>query len=64
MGFRPADGGEIADREPDLRVVRVEIGDDDLADLALRHGVAGAGPHDLDDQVLVQHHSFARALVS
>ena len=39
--------------------MRIEIGDDDLADLALGHRIAGAGPDDLDDQVLVQHHALA-----
>ena len=40
--------------------MRVERGDDDLADIALGHGLAGAGPHDFQDQVLVDDHAFAR----
>ena len=47
-------------READHRVMRIERGHHDLADLALGHRVAGAGPHDLDDQVLVDDHALPR----
>ena len=40
-------------------MVRIERRDDDLADLAFRNGIAGAGAHDLDDQVLVDHQPVA-----
>ena len=51
---------EVAGREPDHRIVRIERGDDDLADLALRDRIAGAGPHDLDQQGLVDDHPLFR----
>ena len=52
--------GEVAEREPDPGMLRVERGDDDFADVAGRHGIAGAGPHDFHDQVLVDDHAVAR----
>ena len=58
------DGREIAEREPDQRVMRIEDGDDDLADLALGDGIAGAGPHDLDDDVLVDDQALRAPRVS
>ena len=55
---------EIAGREPDHRVIRVERGNDHLADLAGRNRLAGARPHDLDEHGLVDDHALAaRALV-
>ena len=51
---------EVAEREADLRVMRIEVRDHDLADIALGDRVAGARPHDLDDQVLVDDHAGAR----
>jgi len=48
---------QIAEREPDPGVVRIERGDDDLADVAGGDGFAGAGPHDFEDQVLVHDHA-------
>ena len=41
-------------------MIGIERGDDDLADIALGDGIAGAGPHDLHDQVLVDDHALAR----
>ena len=51
---------QVAGGEAHQRIVVVERGDDDLAHLALGHRVAGAGAHDLDDQLLVHHQPFAR----
>ena len=53
-------GGKIAGREPDHRIVRIERGDDHLADLAVGDRIAGARPHDLQDHVLVHDHAFER----
>jgi hypothetical protein len=39
--------------------MEVKRGDDNLADIALGHRIAGAGPHDFQDQVLVDDHAFA-----
>src|SRR3954464_1129720 len=44
---------KIAGRKPDHRIVRMERGDDDLADVARWDRIAGAGPHDFDKQGLV-----------
>ena len=49
-------GRQVAKGEADEGMVRVERGDDDFADLAIRHRIARAGSHDLDDQVLVDDH--------
>ena len=51
-------GRQVAGRQPDHRIVAVERGDDDLADLAVGHGIAGAGPHDLQDHALVDDHAL------
>src|ERR1700682_2744606 len=51
-------GREIAERQANPGVMRVERGDDDLADVALSDGGAGAGPDDFQDQVLVDHHAL------
>jgi hypothetical protein len=32
----------------------------DLADLGLGYGIAGAGPYDFQDQILVNDHAVAR----
>ena len=53
-------GGEVAERQPDPGVIGVERGDHDLADIALGDGIAGAGPDDFQDQVLVDDHALAR----
>ena len=34
-------------------MMRIERGHDDLADVAFRDGIAGAGPDDFQDQILV-----------
>src|SRR6516164_9004523 len=52
--------GEIAERKPDPGMVRIERGHHDLADVARRYRLAGAGPDDFEDEVLVDHHAFAR----
>src|SRR3712207_6924484 len=54
------DAGEVAEREPQDRVLRVEGRDHHLADLALRHGVAGAGADDLHHDVLAHDKALAR----
>ena len=60
-GARAGQGGrEVAERKPDPGMIGIERGDDDLADVALGDGIAGAGPHDFQDQVLVDDHAFAR----
>ena len=40
--------------------MRIKRGDDDLADVARRHGIAGAGFYDFQDQVFVHGHAVAR----
>ena len=52
--------GEVADRKPDPGAIGIERGNDDLADIALRDGIAGARPDDLEDQILVHHEAVAR----
>ena len=51
---------QVAGGEADHRVVAVEGGDHHLADLARRHRIAGARPHDLDDHALVDDHALER----
>src|SRR3954470_6874579 len=53
------DGREIPEAETDPGVMEVERSHDDLADVALGHGIAGAGPDDFQDQILVDDHAFA-----
>ena len=66
MLVRPHGDGSVITAErspiakPDHRIVGIERGDHDLADLALRHRIAGAGAHDLDQHGLVDDHAFAR----
>ena len=56
---------EIAGGEADHRIVAIERGYDHLSDFTFRHGIAGAGPNNLDDDAVVHDHAFARfALVS
>ena len=45
---------QIAGAEADQRVVGIERGHDDLADLALGDRIAGARAHDLDDHAFVE----------
>src|SRR4051812_14117048 len=52
--------GEVAERQAYPWMLRIQRSDDDLADLAFRHRIAGAGPYDLEDQVFVDHHPLAR----
>src|SRR5438552_18655394 len=52
------DGREIPERETDPGVNGVERSHDDLADVALGHGIAGAGPHDFQDQTLYDDPAF------
>ena len=51
---------QIAEREAEARIERVERRDHDLADFAGRHGIAGAGPDDLDNKVFVDDQPVAR----
>ena len=61
QGERPGKRrGEIAEREPDPRMMRIERGHHHLADVAFRHRIAGAGPHDFEKHVLAHDHAFAR----
>src|SRR3546814_10797292 len=46
--------------EADQRVVGVEHGDHHLADLAIRHRVAGTGADDLHHRALVDYQPLAR----
>jgi len=39
--------------------MEVKRRDDDLADVALSHRIAGAGTHDFHDQLLIDDHAFA-----
>ncbi|MNT56503.1 hypothetical protein D3C72_1938070 [compost metagenome] len=58
-------GRQVARAKADQRVVGVERGHHQLAHLALGHGVARAGAHDLDDHAFVQHQALAgRGFVS
>ncbi len=41
-------------------MIGVERGHHDLADISRRDGLAGAGPDDFKDEVLVDHHALAR----
>ncbi len=41
-------------------MIGIKRGDDDLADLALSNGIAGAGPDDFQDQILADDHALAR----
>jgi hypothetical protein len=50
---------EIADREPHPCMIRIERRDDDLADVASHNRLAGAGPHDFQDDVLVHHQAVS-----
>src|ERR1700675_1230368 len=50
---------EIPERKPDPRVMEIERGDDDLADIALGYRITGAGPHDFQDQILIDDHAIA-----
>ncbi len=43
-----------------MRMLRVEAGHHDLADLPFRHRIARSRRDDLDDQVLVDHHAGPR----
>src|SRR4051812_42089447 len=52
--------GKIAKRETNPWMMRIERGDGYFADLPFRYRIAGAGPHHLDDQILVDHHALAR----
>ena len=52
------DGGKVARAKTDQRVVGVQGGDDQLADLALWHRVAGAGAHDFDDHAFIHHQAL------
>src|SRR5258708_663005 len=52
--------GQVPGAEADQRVVRIEAGDDHLADFALRYGLARARTHDLEDQRFVEDHAFER----
>ena len=38
----------------------IKRGDDNLADVAGRDRIAGAGPDDFHDQVLIDHHALLR----
>src|SRR3989454_4780362 len=51
---------QVSGSEPHQRVIRIEAGDDHFADFAVRHGVARAGAHDLEDQRFVEDHAFER----
>ena len=50
---------EVARREANQRIFRRQCRDDDLADLARRDRLAGAGVHQFDDDPLVEHHPWA-----
>jgi hypothetical protein len=50
---------QVAGAEADQRIVGVEGGHHHFAHLAGRHRIAGAGAHDLQQHVLVQHHALA-----
>ena len=52
--------GEVAKRQPDPWMMRIERGDDDFADVAQRHRIAGTGFDDFQNQVLVHGHALAR----
>ena len=54
---------QIAGGEADQRVFRGQRGDHDLADLARRDRVAGAGLHEFEDDALVEHHALANRAV-
>ncbi len=51
---------EVAGGEAHQRIVLVEGGDDHLPHLARGHRVAGAGPDDLEDHLLVDDEALAR----
>ena len=51
-------GGQVAGAKTDERIVGVERGDDQLADLAFGHGVSRAGAHDFYDHAFVEYQSF------
>src|SRR4029077_15399118 len=50
--------GKIPGAETDHRTIRDERGHTALPYLAVRHRIAGAGPHDLDDGGFVHDHTF------
>ena len=54
------DGRQVASAKSDQRVIGVECGHHHLTDLALRHRIAGAWPHDLQDHALLQHQPLPR----
>src|SRR5262249_2770672 len=54
------DRGEVPGCEPDHGVVLIERSDHDFADLTDGYGIAGARPHDLNQQPLVDDHAVAR----
>ena len=57
---RPRQGsGEVAEREPDPRMLRVERGNDDFADVAGRYGITDTGPDDFKDQIFVDDHAVS-----
>ena len=55
-------GREIASGKPDHRVIGIERGHDHLAHFAVGDRIAGARPHDLDEQILVDDHAHRSAL--
>ena len=60
-GLRPlstADRSPVA--KPDHRVVAIERRHHNLADFSLRHRIARARPHDLDDDAFVDDHALKR----
>src|SRR6267143_651519 len=46
--------GQVPGAEADQRVVRIEAGNDHLADFAFRYGLARAWTHDLEDQRFIE----------
>ena len=51
---------EVAGREADHRIIRIERGDHHFADFARGKRIAGPRAHDLQEQVLVDDHPFTR----
>src|SRR3984893_15804837 len=49
---------EVTGSEPDHGIIGMKAGNDDLADLARFDRIAGARPHNFDDQCFVDHHAL------